>query len=98
VHIPSPADAKWTAEEFLTEVRRRGGRIYRMPHLRVFALADGSLAAWLIEQGAGEFGSYERARGVREHDIYLHRVPVSGEESIHQAAARFMHNANGASE
>lgn len=94
-----------SAARFLREVHRQGGRVYRMPEIYVFCITSNpDLAAWLIKLGATPYqprgtvrsihmlplGAYERARGgTVEWDLYIHDLPVSGEETIHEAAGRF---------
>jgi len=91
-----------TARELLREIHRRGGRVYRMPITAVFCLTtDPELAGWLIELGGSPYaprgygmhpnhdGSYfrdGRTRKVKEWDIYIHRIPVKGDETVHDAA------------
>jgi hypothetical protein len=102
-HVPSPADTPLTAEEFLAKLRERGGRVYRMRQLAVFCLTDSpETAQWLLDLGGvpylprnatpGEVtprGAYRRARrGKVEWDIYIHTIPVQGEETIWEAAGR----------
>ena len=104
-HIPSPADTpQYTADQFLQELRHRGGRIFRMREVFVFTLTnDPDVARWLLELGArpykpfgtdvkleGPMGAYTRAKGGRaEWDMYIHTIPVRGEETIWEAAARW---------
>lgn len=94
-------DPQYTARELLREIQRRGGRVYRFHHLAVFALTnDPAVAEWLVELGArryvppglgvGADGGYWRSKddGIREWDLYVHTIPVRGEESVWEAAGR----------
>jgi hypothetical protein len=100
--IPSPAGAPtMTARQLLNRIRRMGGRIYRMQLVAVFVLTtDEELAVWLIKLGGKRYvpssadpttpaGAYRRAEGgALEWDVYIHTIPVLGETTIHEAAAR----------
>lgn len=103
-HVPSPADESLpTAEEFLLELRARGGRVYRMREVQVFTITnDPEVARWLHSLGASSYmptgteralglpmGAYQRAQGGSpEWDFYIHTVTVDGDETIHTAAGR----------
>lgn len=97
--VPSPATAP-TARQLVLTIRRRGGRIYRMPQTLVFCITnEPALAEWLLELGGKAYlpahttpgsmvGGYKRAAdGPLEWDIYIHTIPVSGEKTIWEAAA-----------
>lgn len=101
-HVPAPQPPPLTAEEFLNEIRHRGGRIIRFRERLVTVLTnDPECAQWLINKGGatflprnlvssqtGPWGSYRRAPGgPLEWDIYIHHIPVDGETSIWEAAA-----------
>lgn len=100
IRIPSPADVPtMTAAELVERIRAEGGRVLRMRQPpSVFVLTgDEKLADWLYEHGAtawttrglGTNGSYSRARGgTREWDLWIHPVPVLGDQSIWEVAAR----------
>ena len=103
-HIPSPADAALpTAAEFLDEIRAQGGKVYRMREHHVFVITrNAQLAERLLKLrgltyrpvGANPswdfpLGAYRRSReGPPEWDIYIHAIPVSGDETIWQAAGK----------
>jgi hypothetical protein len=97
--VPQPPS--YTADKLLREIRRRGGRVYRMREIVVFCLTnDEEVAAWLLDLGGHPFaprsfrltetkvpGAYLRApEGPLEWDIFIHTIPVLGEKTIHQAA------------
>ena len=90
-----------TAGQLLARVRRKGGRVYRMREFAVFVLTDDEeLARWMISRGGKRFtpqnadpstpaGSYRRAPGGKlEWDIYIHAIPVLGQRTVWEAAAR----------
>lgn len=92
-------EPRYTARELLREIQRRGGRVYRSMHTTVFCLTnDPEVAQWLLDLGgkayrpqgfaAGPDGGYQRAPGLREWDIYVHTIPVKGDETVHHAAGR----------
>jgi|SRR5215471_14928779 len=95
---PEPtAPPEYTARGLLREIQRRDGRVYRLPLNSVFVLtSDAEVAEWLKGLGARSFtpagadvgvdGGYWRAPGVREWDLYIHTIPVRGEQTIHEAA------------
>ena len=103
-HVPSPADAPpFFADELVKEIRDRGCHVLRMRYVGVFALVrDKELAQWLVDLGArpyrppwaeliseGPLGAYKRAHdGPIEWDLWIHIIPVLGEESIWEAAGR----------
>lgn len=104
--IPSPADAPtMSARTFLRQIKRKGGRIYRMRETCVFVLTnDGDLAAWLLSLGgkaylprgaeqsliAAPLGAFRMAKGGNPTwDIYVHTIPTLGDESLWEAAATF---------
>jgi hypothetical protein len=92
------------ADELVKEIRARGGHVLRMRESGVFALIrDVELARWLVKLGAkayrppwaelahtdGPMGAYKRAHdGPIEWDLWIHIIPVLGEESVWQAAGR----------
>jgi hypothetical protein len=98
--VPSPADApQLSARGLLREIRKQDGRIYRMREVAVFVITrNKELAEWLISLGGKpylpknmtpsyELGSYRDARGgPLKWDIYIHAIPVRGEQSIWEAA------------
>jgi hypothetical protein len=102
--VPSPVDnPEFTASEFLDQVRERDGRVFRMQVHAVFCLTQNpETAQWLLDLGgshykpvgaipgyAGPLGGYLRAKGgMPEWDIWIHIIPVAGEESIWEAAGR----------
>lgn len=100
--VPSPADVPtMTARQLLARIRRAGGRVYRFRMVGVFVLTDDEqLALWLIKLGGKRYvpvnsdpttpaGAYRRAPGGRiEWDIYIHAIPVRGEKTIWEAAAK----------
>lgn len=101
--IPSPADMPtMTARQLLAKIRRGGGRVFRMREVGVFVLTtDQALALWLINLGGKRYtpinadpstpaGSYKRdsITGRLEWDIYIHIIPVLGEKTIWEAAAK----------
>lgn len=91
-----------TAAEFLDRVREMDGKIYRMREHLVFCITQNDeLAAWLLSlKGARPYrpraasptwqtplGAYKRTKeSPAEWDIYIHTIPVSGEETIWEAA------------
>jgi len=95
----------FTADELLQELRLRGARVYRMREVLVFALTnDAKLAEWLEALGGRPYlprhaerlfmdlppGAYRRARGgSAEWDIWIHTIPVRGEETVWEAAGRW---------
>ena len=103
VPSPADKRPDFTAEQLLDEMKRRGARVYRMREVAVFALTnDPECARWLMKLGArtytprhseGSFdlplGAYRRApEGPPEWDMYVHIIPVEGEETIWEAAGR----------
>lgn len=100
VRVPSPADAPtMTAPELLDRIEHDGGRVLRMKQPpSVFVLTNsGDLADWLIARGATLYtvrgltqnGSYLRARdGKQEWDLWIHPVPLLGEQTAWEAAAK----------
>jgi hypothetical protein len=104
-HVPSPADApEFTAEELLAHIAGRGGRIFRMAEILVFCLTqDEQLAFWLLKKGGKSFlppalvpadlgprRAYKRtSAGPWEWDIYIHTIPVRGEQTIWEAAQSY---------
>lgn len=100
VPSPDDRGPEFTAEQLLAEMRERGARVYRMREHAVFALTkDPECARWLLGLGArpytprhseGSFdlpvGGYRRAKdGPTEWDLYVHIIPVSGEQTLWQA-------------
>jgi len=106
--IPSPADAPaMTARQLLGRIRKAHGRVFRMRMASVFVLtSDEQLALWLIKLGGKRYtpinadpttpaGSYRRAPdGGIEWDIYIHMIPVIGDTTIWEAAAKDTQIAN----
>jgi hypothetical protein len=98
--IPSPADAPtMTAAELIERITADGGRVLRMKTPpSVFVLTNSAeLAHWLFDRGATTFtargltldGSYKRAKGgTDEWDVWIHPIPVLGEATLWEAAAR----------
>jgi hypothetical protein len=96
----APPEPSMTARTLLSRIRRRGGRIYRMPEVAVFVLTDSrELADWMVSLGGKPYtppspdpiepGAYLRAKGgKREWDIYIHTIPVLGMTTVHQAAKK----------
>jgi hypothetical protein len=92
-----------SARSLLQKIMDDGGRIYRMRELLVFVLTDKpDLATWLLSLGAKSYvprgsqqmlqvaplGSFRMARGGKPTwDLYIHTIPVTGDESIWHAAA-----------
>jgi hypothetical protein len=82
-----------TAEDLVRRVRANGGRVYRMiDPPKVFVLTnDEKLALGLEKIGAKGLGEYMRARathgGIKEWDLWLNMIPVSGEQTVWEAAA-----------
>lgn len=102
--VPSPADVPTlTARQLLARIRKAGGRVHRMRSYGVFVLtSDEQLAKWLVGLGGKRYtplnadpttpaGSYKRAADGRlEWDVYIHMIPVVGETTIWEAAAKDM--------
>lgn len=100
MRVPSPAtSARLTARQLLSKIRREGGRVYRMPDALVFCITnERKLAEWLVAMGGLPYlpagavpgsgvGGYKRAHdGPMEWDIYIHRLPVLGTQTIWEAA------------
>jgi len=99
MRVPEPP--QYTADKLVREVRKRGGRVYRMREIVVFCLTnDEQVAAWLLDLGAHPFrpwsftqtgsktpGAYLRApEGPIEWDLFIHTIPVAGEKRIWDAA------------
>ena len=101
--VPAPADVpQYTARQLLRAIKRQGGNVYRMYDVCVFVLTDDpELAKKLLKLGARTYlprgakpewdaplGSYKRSPMAKpEWDLYIHTIPVRGEETIWQAAA-----------
>jgi hypothetical protein len=99
-----PADEPTlTAQQLLDEIESRGGHIFRMRELYVFVITDdGELADWLLKLGGTPFlprhmafdgslplGGYrDSVGGPVKWDIYVHHIPVLGEETTWEAAGR----------
>jgi hypothetical protein len=97
-------EPRYTARDLLREIHRRGGRVNRMRQHAVFCLTtDPKLAEWLLDMGGKAYtppgigdalsvdGGYRRdgrSQGVREWDIYIHAIPVKGEETVWEVAKR----------
>jgi hypothetical protein len=100
LRVPSPADVPtMNARELIARIQGEGGRVLRMKQSpSVFVLTDNEqLVDWLFDRGATTFrdrnvrqdGSYKRASGGSdEWDVWIHPIPVLGDESIWEAAAR----------
>ena len=102
--VPSPADAPaHTARALVARVLREGGRVYRMRELCVFVLTENpELATWLLKLGGMPYlprnttptydtplGAYRNAPGgTPKWDIYIHPIPVKGEQTVWEAAGR----------
>lgn len=90
--IPSPADVPtMTARELVGRIEDQGGRVLRMKvPPSVFVLTDSeALAAWLADRSATSFRSYNRSRGgTHEYDVWIHPIPVLGDETVWEVAAR----------
>lgn len=96
---------EFDAEGLLDHIAERGGRIFRMPEVSVFCLTqDQELARDLMRWGAKSFlpthfspsdlgpkRAYKRGGpdSPWEWDIYIHIIPVSGDTTIHEAAAAY---------
>jgi hypothetical protein len=94
-----------SARTLLRQIKRRGGRIYRMRQTLVFVLTnDGDLVTWLLSLGgntyvprgseqtlmAAPLGAFRMAKGGDPTwDIYVHTIPTLGDESVWEAAATF---------
>lgn len=100
LRVPSPADVPtMNARELIARIQGEGGRVLRMKQSpSVFVLTDNEqLVDWLFDRGASTFrnrdakqdGSYKRASGgTDEWDVWIHPIPVLGDESLWEAAAR----------
>jgi len=102
--VPAPPDIpRYSARQLLRAIKRQGGRVYRMRSTCVFVLTDNpELAQKLVTLGARSYmprgakpewgsplGSFTRAPGAKpEWDLYIHTIPVRGEESMWEAAGR----------
>jgi hypothetical protein len=102
--IPSPADVpQFTATQLIERIQEQGGHVMRMRELLVFVITEnGDLADWLIKLGGAPYlprnmvfdgsmplGGYRDSRGgVLKWDIYVHHIPVLGEETVWEAAGR----------
>jgi len=90
-----------TAAELLAEMRARDARVYRMRAHAVFAITkNAETAKWLLSLGGRTYtprhaegsydlplGGYRRAKdGPSEWDIYVHIIPVAGDETLWEAA------------
>lgn len=82
------------ARELIEQIRKRGGRVLRMKEPpSVFVLTDSEpLVDWLFGRGATPVVTaepYKRARGGSvEWDVWIHPVPVLGDETLWEASAR----------
>src|SRR5262245_6725276 len=100
--VPAPVPPPLNALDIPYVISHRYGRIIRFRERLVTVLTnDPECAHWLIKQGGatflprhlepgqtGPFGSYRRSPGgPLEWDIYIHHIPVDGEETIWAAAA-----------
>ena len=97
--VPSPADVPThTARELVAEIRSRGGRVLRMkqPPSTFVLTNDPELAEWLERKGATHHvarglnnGGYKRcAGGLDEWDLWIHSIPLVGEETVWETASR----------
>lgn len=80
-----------TAKALLDRIRSRGGRVYRMtapPNVLVLTNSE-ELVHGLEKLGAKVANEYHRERGgTKEWDLWIVGIPVEGEQSIWEAAAR----------
>lgn len=102
--IPSPADAPtMTAQTLIRRVLREGGHVFRMRELCVFVLTENpELATWLLRLGGVPYlphnaertpdkplGAFRNSKnGPPKWDIYIHPIPVLGEQTVWEAAAK----------
>lgn len=86
-----------TAEKLIERIKARGGRVFTLPSRMVFCLTtDPVLRDGLAELGAryhsssagdGGPGGYPQARGgPLEWDLWIHTIPVEGEQTVYEAA------------
>ena len=87
-----------TAEKLVERIRAKGGRLICLPSRMVFCLTtDETLREGLIKLGGryhsssagdGGPGGYKPARDSDklEWDIWIHQIPVEGEQTIYEAA------------
>jgi len=102
--IPSPADQpEFSARSLLTMIVREGGHLFRMRERMVFTITQNAeLAQRLITLGGLPYLPQDRAApdaevrggfrdapgGPMKWDIYVHTIPVRGEQTIWEAAER----------
>jgi hypothetical protein len=102
--VPSPDDKPPpSADELLDRIEAEDGRVFRMREAAVFVLTSNpALAQWLISIGGSPYlprnmyptddavrGAYRDAKdGPLKWDIYVHRIEVTGEEGVWEAARR----------
>src|SRR4051794_5952218 len=100
--VPSPSQPAYSARSLLNKVAREGGRIFHMRERLVFVVTENEdLARWLLSEGALPYlprnaavptdvrlrGAYRNAPGgPLKWDMYVHVIPVRGEQTIHEAA------------
>jgi hypothetical protein len=98
--VPSPANPRYTARSLVTQIRQRGGHIYRMREWGVFVITDDpELAGWMLGLGGTPFlprgmqrdplhpGAFrDSPKGKLKWDIYIHHIPVRGEQTVWEAA------------
>jgi len=87
-----------TAAELVERIRSQDGRVLRMkvPPATFCLTTNAALAAWLFDRGATCFsarglkldGSYRRAEGIREFDVWIHPIQVLGEQTVWEVAGR----------
>ena len=91
-----PPALELSAVELIEKIRESGGRVYRMREEPFVFVLTGNrkLAMRLLDLGgkvwthmAHAEEGYLRARpDVREWDIYIHQIPVTGEQTMWEAA------------
>ena len=93
-----------TARTLISRVLREGGHVYWMQELCVFVVTeDPELASWLLRLGGMPYlpsgaarisetqprGAFRNAKdGPPKWDIYIHTIPVKGEQTVWEAADR----------
>jgi hypothetical protein len=98
-----PHEPEFTAAGLVAEIRARSGRVMRFREVCVICLTTNpDTATWLRDLGGKSFvpvglersmrgphGGYLRdtKTGLTEWDIYIHAIPVKGEQTIWEAAA-----------
>lgn len=85
----------YTATEILEKLAQSGAKIHRGRELVVFCMTkERHVLRWLLVLGAkfhaGQRGYKRSQEGPVEWDLYLHVIPVKGEESWWEAAGPFV--------